>query len=120
MGNEVPVVFVVGVLDCAEPQHLLQIHDGICTAARISIDKKNSDYSPADDALRTVGQFGRLGVLVRLSDKMGRLRTLVESGKVPAVGDESERDTVMDAINYLVLYRALTKEEQSGQQDSTN
>jgi len=99
-------------------ERLLEIHDNLAASARRNLDAKNSDYSPADDALRTVGQFGRLGVLVRLSDKLGRLRTLVESRKHPLVTNETEYDTVIDAINYLVLYRALTEEETSGPTES--
>ena len=89
---------------------LLALHEEVCAAAYANMNVKNSDYSPPDDALRTVGQFGRLGVLARISDKLGRLRTLVETDKVPSVRNEKEEDDVRETINYLVLYLALRKE----------
>lgn len=92
-------------------ERLLEIHDGICASARGLMDRKNSDYCPADNALRSLKEFGSLGILVRLYDKLSRLRTLLEGGKHPAVTNETEHDTLLDAINYLVLYRALKEEE---------
>ena len=91
---------------------LLDLHSIVCKEAQVLIDKKNSDYCPADNALRSLKEFGQFGVLVRLHDKLGRLRTIRERKGARNVMDESERDTVLDAINYLVLYLALKEEEQ--------
>jgi hypothetical protein len=44
------------------------------------------------------------GILVRLSDKLSRLATFVAKGKL-TVSDESVEDTILDVINYAVLFQ---------------
>ena len=77
---------------------------------------KNHDYSGAEDDrdpflnFKTVEYLGmgvttEQGFMVRLADKLRRLSGFVKTGKFK-VSDESFRDTVMDAINYLCLLAA--------------
>lgn len=64
---------------------------------------KNQDYGANDDPFRNFRAFGSFGILVRLSDKLARILTYTERGEL-TVKDESVTDTVLDAINYLILF----------------
>ena len=54
------------------------------------------------------------GFMTRVTDKMSRLSSFLNSGKMH-VEDESFRDTIVDVINYMVLLSAYIqdKEEES-------
>ena len=52
------------------------------------------------------------GFMVRITDKMSRLSSFLDSGKMH-VEDESFHDTVIDVINYMVLLAAYTKDKDS-------
>lgn len=84
-------------------------HNSLCSSALSLMMKKNADYACDTDLFRNFRYFGSLGVLVRLSDKLARLRTFEERNTF-SVTDESLRDTVMDAINYLIIYYVMKQE----------
>ena len=67
--------------------------------------KKGADYSPEDDCLANLKEFGLVGIVVRLSDKFARLKNLVQSGKQPQ--NESLRDTLRDIRIYSYLAEIL-------------
>jgi hypothetical protein len=54
--------------------------------------------------------FEEFGIVVRLSDKVARLRTFCERG-VLDVKDESVEDTLVDVINYAVLFAAYLQDK---------
>lgn len=54
--------------------------------------------------------FGPLGVVVRMSDKMSRMERLMKNGKA-MVNDESMRDTAIDLINYSAMLVMLLDEK---------
>ena len=54
--------------------------------------------------------FGLLGVVVRLSDKMARIERLMK-GNPSMVQDEKMRDTLLDIINYSAMGIMLLDEE---------
>lgn len=89
---------------------LIDAHRHLCNDARALMLRKNLDYASEADPFRNFRAFGRLGILVRLSDKLARLRSLSENGTA-AVQDETERDTILDICNYAVLYDQYPKEE---------
>lgn len=62
----------------------------------ILLDKKNRDYGPGN-----ISAFGEQGVIVRLNDKVERLKTLVWGGKNPE--HEKVSDTWLDVANYGVI-----------------
>lgn len=61
-------------------------------------ERKNHDYG--DSFKEMFNEFGMTSVLIRLSDKYRRLKTL---SKCDALVDESIRDTLMDLANYAVM-----------------
>jgi len=75
--------------------------------------KKNHDYggnhnNPFANFLTSesiTGVAAERGILVRLGDKFSRISTLLD--KQGMVADESIDDTIMDAINYLAILKAL-------------
>lgn len=62
--------------------------------------RKNSDYgSSVND---TYKRYGLVSYLVRMEDKINRVRNLVLN-KDQKVEDEKIRDTLMDLANYSIL-----------------
>ena len=85
---------------------LLRLHEYLSKRGQDIILNKNSDYGSKNDPFRNFKTFGAFGIIVRLSDKIARLQTFIEKaqmGQELAVKDESWEDTLVDAINYLVL-----------------
>lgn len=103
----------------------LAFHRTICNTARTLSERKNHDYA-GDNGERPFANFERVesmgvcsterGFLVRIVDKVSRLSSFCQSGSF-AVSDESFSDTVMDAINYLVLLAAYHHAKQERQPD---
>lgn len=63
---------------------------------------KNADYG--DSVHDTFMKYGLLSFLVRMEDKISRLRSLtMKSKKEQKVKDESIRDTLKDLANYAIL-----------------
>ena len=60
--------------------------------------KKNHDYG--NSFSKTFSEFGLVSAVVRMNDKMERLKSLL---KAQAKVDESVRDTLMDLANYSVM-----------------
>ncbi len=95
-------------------QRLYETHGVLCKAALELMRQKNQDYAAGNDPYRNFRMFGGLGFLVRLSDKLSRLRSFEERGTF-VVGDEGLRDTIIDIINYAILYYQFKQEELHGQ-----
>ena len=64
--------------------------------ARELFEKKNADYGDA------FADYGVVGVLVRLGDKLRRCQNISNKG-VNIVNDESMRDTLIDLHNYAAM-----------------
>jgi hypothetical protein len=79
-----------------------------------TIKKKNSDYGETDkDPYRnfrnseSVGVDPARAILVRISDKLSRVSTLLS--KEQKVSDESVNDTIEDAISYFAILKSYLK-----------
>ena len=59
-------------------------------------EKKNADYGDA------FAEYGAIGVLVRIGDKIKRLQSISSKG-ISLVDDESMRDTLIDLHNYAAM-----------------
>lgn len=59
-------------------------------------EKKNKDYGDA------FAEYGAIGVLVRIGDKIKRLQNITNT-KITLVDDESLRDTLIDLHNYSAM-----------------
>lgn len=61
--------------------------------------KKNSDYGNSYFELRS--EFGNVAFIVRIVDKIARLKTLIKN---QAKVEETEEDTIKDIIYYRKYY----------------
>lgn len=100
-------------------EELLKHHEVLCKQARDLMDKKNRDYA-GNDGKEPFANFTRVeamgicsteqGFMVRLTDKMSRLSSILASG-TNHVKDESFEDTMVDVINYIVLLSAYKQDK---------
>jgi len=74
--------------------------------AKNLFEKKNKDYGDA------FANYGTIGVLVRMSDKISRAVSISNRG-VSLVNDESMRDTLIDLHNYAAMAVMLIDEEKN-------
>ena len=68
--------------------------------------KKNQDYGDA------FANYGTIGVLVRMGDKISRLQTITNRS-VSLVNTESLRDTLIDLHNYSAMAIMLLDEDKN-------
>lgn len=85
-----------------------KFHRKICNKALSVARKKRSDYATKKDPFRNFRAFGKLGVVIRMHDKLVRLENFCKKGKLE---NESVEDAVIDIINYSVIYLAMAGEE---------
>lgn len=100
-------------------EELFTEHQNLCKKALELMKKKNSDYTGGGDPFANfkVCENMRItdtqtGMLVRLCDKFSRLSSFNEHG-VFQVKDESLEDTIIDIINYCVLYHSYIKNKKN-------
>ena len=65
---------------------------------------KNRDYGDA------FAHYGSIGVLVRMGDKISRLKSITKSS-ITLVNNETLRDTLIDLHNYAAMAIMLLDEE---------
>ena len=98
---------------------LIEYHHDLCDAARELMRLKNHDYA-GEGSSNPWMNFERselMGVckteqafMVRILDKISRLITFVDAGQLQ-VKEESVFDSIVDLINYLVLFGAFVNEK---------
>lgn len=75
-----------------------EILSAIASEVQTLLLKKNADYGNSYFELRE--EFGEIAFIVRLVDKVARLKTLM---KQDARVEESKEDTIKDIIGYCLL-----------------
>jgi len=103
----------------------LFLHDKLCKAGKAIMMKKNHDYTGgsgdpyANFRGSTALGIGNIkGILLRVQDKMMRIKTFEEKGQL-LVQDEGIDDALIDVINYMVLIAGLVKEIQDAEEKSS-
>lgn len=88
------------ICDCKEKATIVDTSsfDTITDELKDTYVKKNHDYGNSFD--KSIDKFGLTAAVVRMSDKMERLSSLINKD---AKVDESIRDTVMDLANYCIM-----------------
>lgn len=93
-------------------EDVIRIHHDLCANAQSLMRRKQADYTNGtDDPFRNFALGPSMGVgtvpsgiFIRFLDKVSRLATFIHRGKFEV--NESVQDTIVDAINYLVLLKA--------------
>lgn len=75
--------------------------DGICRDLMALHAKKNNDYGNA--AHESYKEFGFVSYVIRLNDKMKRLKSLTKPGVEREIKSESIEDTLMDLAAYAIM-----------------
>ena len=75
--------------------------DGICHDLMVLHARKNKDYGNA--AHESYKEFGLISYVIRLNDKMKRLKSLTKPGTEISVKGESIEDTLMDLAAYAIM-----------------
>ena len=97
-------------------QELLKLHSQIMSECQEIMKAKNHDYSSEGDpfenfrAASVLGLQPELGLLIRVIDKIQRLKTYIKEGKL-LVKNEGFDDAIKDVINYMVLLAGMLKEK---------
>lgn len=81
-----------------------------CNELAETLIKKNKDYG--DSYTKTVDEYGLLMGLVRIDDKLNRLKSIMKhtDGKLKTIADletnvtESPEDTLLDIAGYSILF----------------
>ena len=81
-------------MDKVERHHLL------CFGLYQTYERKNHDYG---DSFAKVREVVPNAILVRLMDKMERIKTLLTNGENNRVTDEKVEDTLLDMANYCLM-----------------
>lgn len=98
---------------------LLKFHLVFCHRAYQLCELKNHDYAGATgsqpfrnfESVEALGiAYTETGFLVRMTDKLNRLVTYTNDGKL-AVTNESVVDTLLDLINYSILFAAYMQKK---------
>lgn len=97
-------------------QQAAEVQQYIIDKANAIVLSKRHDYSGSVDPFGNFRKSGLFavepwrGVLVRLTDKLSRIQSIVEAGGESKVKDESLWDTFADAVNYVCILGGLVAE----------
>ena len=106
-----------------KPEELFELHETMSAKTLGIMKAKNSDYCGGEtttDALanfksaRSLGLHPVTGLLLRMQDKLMRIKSFVNDGSLRVEG-ESVEDACDDLLNYSVLAKALLQEERKEQ-----
>ena len=99
-----PNGFVVNTTSHKSKPTKIQFHKDVCDSIHELYVNKNHDYG--DSVHDTYKKYGLVSFLVRMEDKLNRVRTLSKDDvKITdvKVKDEKIEDTLLDLANYAIL-----------------
>jgi hypothetical protein len=95
-------------------ESLVNLHEEVCAKSREILAKKNHDYC-GQSVFANLAVAEHLGItsaeegtLIRLMDKLMRLKNYLKSGEFH-VTDEGLMDIQYDVINYIILIMAMIR-----------
>lgn len=108
----------VGEPQFTKRKRYMNFHKEMMEKAHEITKQKNNDYAGVGDdpfANFRICESNNIcstetGFLVRMSDKMARINTFVQSGTL-LVKDESVEDTLLDLANYAILMAGYIKDK---------
>lgn len=78
----------------------VELHKKVCERIHETYKAKNADYGDSFAKVRAVVPNA---IVVRLMDKMERIKTLMKGNYIPKVKDEKLDDTLLDLANYCIM-----------------
>lgn len=87
-------------------------HKLTCEELTALYERKNHDYGGSFH--KSYLEYGLVMALIRLEDKLNRLKSLVKNGEAK-VTEESVRDTLMDLANYSIM--TIMELDQTGENE---
>jgi uncharacterized protein (UPF0218 family) len=75
-------------------------HDDVCDILSVIFEKKQHDYG--DSFTASCDEHGIVAAIVRMDDKMRRVKSLHRNGESAVIG-ESMRDSLLDLANYAIM-----------------
>lgn len=79
----------------------IQHHTLLCNQIHKTYVDKNHDYGGSFG--KSIAEFGPIAGIVRMEDKMNRIKSLIKKGGDQKVTDESIKDTLLDLANYAIM-----------------
>lgn len=92
----------------------IEIHKTLCDQLNDIYSRKNADYG---DSFAKVRREVPNAILVRLMDKMERIKTLLLNGERLQVADEKVDDTLLDLANYCLMEVVERRKEKESKND---
>lgn len=105
--------FGVYIPEKTDREKLFELHQHLTSKARKIMESKNHDYSSGAspyanfEGSTILGISPETGILLRMLDKIMRLKTFAEKGELKVQGEGVE-DALIDIINYAVLFGGKT------------
>jgi hypothetical protein len=105
-----------------KPETLFRLHEETCKKTLDIMRAKNSDYCGGENTVDALANFKTAqslglhpvtGLLLRMQDKLMRIKSFVNDGKLKVAG-ETVDDSCDDLVNYAILAKALLTEERDG------
>ena len=102
-----------------KPETLFRLHEETCKKTLDIMRAKNSDYCGGENTVDALANFKTAqslglhpvtGLLLRMQDKLMRIKSFVNDGELKVAG-ESVEDACEDLVNYAILAKALLLEE---------
>lgn len=88
-------------LDIYKVMENMELHKVLCEKIHNTCVAKNKDYG--NSATLTYNKYGMVSYLVRMEDKINRIKSLTVDKNQQQVKDESVLDTLLDLSNYCLL-----------------
>lgn len=88
----------------------IELHKDLCDKMHKLYINKNSDYG--DSVHQTFQKYGLVSFLVRIEDKLNRVKSLSEKDSY-SVKDEKIEDTLLDLANYALIALVELYEERN-------
>lgn len=79
----------------------IHYHALLCDQIHKTYVDKNTDYG--DSFSKSFEEFGPIAGVIRMEDKMSRIKSLIKKGGDQKVVDESMKDTLLDLTNYALM-----------------
>ena len=92
----------------------IELHKTLCDQLNDIYSRKNADYG---DSFAKVRKEVPNAILVRLMDKMERIKTLLLNGERLQVADEKVDDTLLDLANYCLMEVVERRKEKESKND---